>query len=390
MKQNIMALGLLCVSATLTSCFKDEPLNAECDIEQAFIHTDQPEAMFFNANDTLVRVPASDHTVKFKVLPEADITAVAPRFRTTAGATVTADDGLPLDTPRDFSGGKTVQYTVTSQDGRYRRQYTVSMGTHTIDEISDFGFEDVRQVTQNCNRPYDAWIDVSDGGFEFDCWASCNGGFDISMGRETDDNHVTADMFPTVSIADGRTGKGVKLTTRDTGPLGHLMSMPIAAGNLFLGTFDLEHALTETLQSTQFGVPVGKRPLSFSGYYKYRPGTVFTTLDGTADLTDRGDIYAVLYRNTDDQGKPFTLDGTNVRTSKYLVATAILGQTVTTDAWTPFNIDFTYTADIDPAVMARHGYSLAIVFTSSYKGAEFQGAIGSTLWVDDVHVTWEN
>ena len=29
-------------SATLTSCFKDEPLNAECDIEQAYIHVDNP------------------------------------------------------------------------------------------------------------------------------------------------------------------------------------------------------------------------------------------------------------------------------------------------------------------------------------------------------------
>ena len=87
MKGTVFALGLLCVSATLTSCFKDEPLNAECDIEQAFIHVDNPEAMFFNNNDTLVKVLSSERNIKFKVLPEADITAVVPQFRVTRRAT---------------------------------------------------------------------------------------------------------------------------------------------------------------------------------------------------------------------------------------------------------------------------------------------------------------
>ena len=37
-----MIAASLIGSSTLTSCFKDEPLNAECDIEQAYIHVDNP------------------------------------------------------------------------------------------------------------------------------------------------------------------------------------------------------------------------------------------------------------------------------------------------------------------------------------------------------------
>lgn len=55
MKGKFLALAMMCLSTTLTSCFKDEPLNAECDIEQAYIHVDNPEAMFFSKNDTLQR-----------------------------------------------------------------------------------------------------------------------------------------------------------------------------------------------------------------------------------------------------------------------------------------------------------------------------------------------
>ena len=391
MKGKFLALAMMCLSTTLTSCFKDEPLNAECDIEQAYIHVDNPEAMFFSKNDTLVNVLSSERGIRFKVLPEADITALVPQFRLTEGATVKADDGQPLNTPRDFSDGKEVRYTVTSQDGKWSRSYTVSIGMRTIDAISNFNFEDVQQVTEGCNRPYDAWVEKFSDGFIMDCWATGNGGFDISMGEEDDENHVTKDQFPSVSIDNGHTGKGVRLTTCSTGPFGLLMNMPIAAGNLFLGKFDLSQALGETLKATMFGVPVSKKPLSFSGYYTYKPGEKFTNRQNKWDktVTDRGDIYAVLYRNTDDKGHSVTLDGSNVRSSNLIVATAIIDEVKTTDTWTFFNIPFTYTTEIDPAVLAKHGYSLAVVFTSSFKGADFQGAVGSTLCIDDVHLSWD-
>ncbi len=70
-------------SATLTSCFKDEPLNAECDIEQAYIHVDNPLEMFANYTDTIVKVLSNEQDITFNVKRHTDISNMAPLFRLT-------------------------------------------------------------------------------------------------------------------------------------------------------------------------------------------------------------------------------------------------------------------------------------------------------------------
>ena len=49
--------GLLLFAAItammLGSCFKDEPDNAECDIEKAWIHFDNPLECVWSLNDTI-------------------------------------------------------------------------------------------------------------------------------------------------------------------------------------------------------------------------------------------------------------------------------------------------------------------------------------------------
>ena len=51
-----LSLSTVC-ALSLSSCFKDEPLNAECDIEQAYIHPGSWMKLWFtNASDTLVNV----------------------------------------------------------------------------------------------------------------------------------------------------------------------------------------------------------------------------------------------------------------------------------------------------------------------------------------------
>ena len=74
---------------TLTSCFKDEAPNAECDIVQAWIHADDPSAMFYQASDSLVYVISDKTDIRFTVRRKADITALAPHFAITPGAVMT-------------------------------------------------------------------------------------------------------------------------------------------------------------------------------------------------------------------------------------------------------------------------------------------------------------
>ena len=89
---------------SLSSCFKEEPLNAECDIEAAWVHVDKPEDVFFNNTDTLVDVMSAENTIVFTKKPDADVTAMAPWFRLTPGARITPENGSEHDFSNEQAG----------------------------------------------------------------------------------------------------------------------------------------------------------------------------------------------------------------------------------------------------------------------------------------------
>lgn len=369
----------IAVCSSLTSCFKDEPLNAECDIEQAYVHTDNPSETFFAASDTLVNVPSDLTKITFNVKPGADLTAMAPMFKLTEGATIEPENG----SVHDFSNDKSVTYKVTSQDGQWSRTYAVTFKTQT--SVGKYDFENFRLVKGSAGGEYYEWSDLNDEGEWLGNWATGNPGYNISMSL------ADAYGYPTAPYNEGYYGHAVKLETRSTGLLGAMVHMGIAAGNLFIGYFDVIKALTSTLKATNFGKPFDRKPLRFTGWYKYKPGKDFIDKDGNVipDQTDQADIYAVFYRNHDSNGNPVMLYGDDVLTNKNIVAIARIDKVNTTDEWTKFDINFNYTADVDPTELANRGYNLAVVFTSSNQGASFCGAIGSTLIVDEVEVVCE-
>lgn len=98
------------------------------------------------------------------------------------------------------------------------------------------------------------------------------------------------------------------------------MRMPIAAGNLFIGSFDGANAVSAPLKSTLFGLPFGKKPLKFVGDYCYKPGTKFIAgVDENfkpreISYLDSCDIYAVLYEA--DELERNSLNGDDVLTNK--------------------------------------------------------------------------
>ena len=47
---------------------------------------------------------------------------------------------------------------------------------------------------------------------------------------------------------------------------------------------------------------------------------------------------------------------------------------------------FLYRQEVDQETLQNRGYSLAIVFSSSNEGDKFEGAVGSTLLIDDVSI----
>lgn len=376
MKYLGLAATLLC-GLTMTSCFKEEPLNAECDITEAYIHSDNPTEMFFNVTDTLVRVYSTEDNVKFDVRRSADLTQLAPYFRITDGATIEPENG----SVHDFSEGKTVTYIVTSQDKAWKRQYVVSAKPQTDNNLY-YDFEHFRLNTNKPAGKYYVWSDLDENGEELGNWDTGNSGYNKSR------SEATPDQYPTTPDVNGKEGYCVKLTTSDTGPFGQIALMPIAAGNLFIGKFVTEQAMTDAMTATQFGQPTTIKPIRLNGYYKYKRGAVFTDKIKVVQegRKDYGTIYAVFYDRVDANGNSVVLYGDNVQTSEQIVALAKLPDIDDTPEWTFFSVDFEYRKDVDPVKLANKGYSLAIVCSSSVGGATFDGAVGSTLWVDELSV----
>lgn len=374
-----MTLLSVCLCTSLSSCFKDEPLNAECDIEQAYVHKDAPLDLFFALSDTLVSVPSDVADITFRIKAGADLTQLAPMLRLTDGAKVTPESG----STHDFSDGKTVSYTVTSEDGQYQRTYTI--GFKTYNPISEFSFEHYKLVSGPNTGEIYQWSDLYADGSEANNWATGNAGFNLSMGT------AAPDEYPTVPIKDGVSGMGVTLETKSTGALGAMVNKRLAAGNLFLGSFDVRNALQDAMQATQFGVPFDRKPLRLTGWYKYKPGTTYQDKDGktVSGRTDMGNIYAVFYRNHDADGNALVLHGDDVKTNPCIIALADLGNVSATADWTEFSVDFAYTEEIDHQLLINQGYNIAVVCTSSIEGASFCGAIGSTLCVDELKIIWE-
>ena len=363
----------------LSSCFKDEAPNAECDIIEASLHVDNPTDIFYNPTDTLVRVLYTDDNISFSVRRKADLTALAPTFRITDGATISPAGG----SVHDFSKGPVI-YTVTSEDKEWSRSYKVSFipVIRTSKDTLSFNFEDYHLDSKG---KYYIWCEKHEDGNMYDDWATGNAGYGLTNGS------AGPEAYPSTVLDEGYEGKGVKLVTCSTGPFGQMVKLPLAAGNLFLGTFDMSIALKTPRLATGFGLPFDKKPKTFTGYYKYTPGEKFQNKDESIveGKVDEASVYAILYRNHDEDGNPVVLNGDNVQTSPLIVAKAIAANIVPTDKWTQFTVDFSYLKDFDLDLLENRGYNLAVVFSSSADGAFFQGAIGSTLCIDNVKIICE-
>lgn len=381
--------GLMSV-LLLTGCAK-EPLNAECDIEGATLTT--PDEV----RDVLI----TNDAVNIKVSNYCDMTSLAPVFELTPGATVNPPSG----TYRDFTTPQI--YTVTSEDKKWHKDYVV-----TIDYMNPplkYGFENIElQQYGNTNYYYDVFVEyktdadgnpIYNGGepvVDFR-WASGNEGFAwTGYGKEPDD-------YPTFQVADSRDGgKCLCLITRKTGTLANMYNKPLAAGNLFMGSFNMGEALMTPLKSTHFGMAFTQVPIAIEGYYKYTPGEIYCELDKSAKdklkpipgKQDEFNVIGVMFDNT--MTEKGYLDATNMTSEDneaiISVATIADADRVPADDWTFFRVDFVTRPGkvVDIEKLKKGNYSIFLVFTSSIKGDYFSGAEGSTLYVDDVELICDN
>jgi hypothetical protein len=387
MKKYTIFIALCC--CCITSCIKDEAMNKECDIESAWIEGEEYEQYFYQTTEMRKENISSTETeIIFSVRSLISMTTQIPvNFKITAGATIEPASG----SLQDFTQGA-VTYTLTSEDGQWKRTYKVSLREASL-PAEKFSFENVETRTEQTmlfgSNEMHVFYEMTSGEPNY-CWATGNSGSALTK------NGSKPEEFPAYSIADGKEGRGVCLNTQSAGPLGEAMKKPIAAGSLFLGKFVVEHVLSDALKATQFGVPNSKEPVRITGWYKYKPGEKFTDMDMTEypDRTDEASIYAVFYRNTDDEGNSYVLDGHDVEDldkvldNPQVYKVARVASLPATDTWTQWEMFFEGKDAPDDLVKAQ-GCNLALVFSSSKSGAQFEGAIGSTLYIDEVEVSYE-
>lgn len=366
----------LLIATAMASCIKDEALNSEADIEMCTL-----------PGNILSRAPIIENNeIRLMIKPQANLSNLAPEFTLTPGATIEPASG----TPRNFTKQQAYTYTVTSQDGQWKKDYIVKVFVFAIN--TQYSFETFRtHKNEDGKEDYYVFYEKNSGGDEVLTWASGNEGFAFTGVK------ATIDEYPTTVDPQGKYDNCLKLQTKSTGRLGETVGMPLAAGNLFMGSFSIN--LDDVLSATKFGVQFTHKPTKLKGWYKFQAGETFYELDNSTNppslkavpgKKDICDIYAVFYE-TDETLQ--TLTGHNVldKSNPHIISLARLAEPQETNTWTYFELPFepVNNRTIDEEKLKAGNYNIAVVFSSSIRGDHFEGAPGSTLWIDEVELEYE-
>ena len=190
----------------------------------------------------------------------------------------------------------------------------------------------------------------------------------------------------------GNGNYAAKMITLDNGKLAGTFGAPISAGSIFTGVFNSDKIDPSNPQAAiEFGTPFTGRPEKLRLKYQYAAGEVNKDKSGSElAYPDALDIYALL---------EVRFGGKTER-----LATAWLRSNDDQAELTTREIAFTY-GELDssfPDYMkpVGHGYvsadsatfilptHITFVASSSFDGANFAGAIGSTLIIDDVEMVY--
>ena len=158
LKTFIPAIGLLFATE---ACIQDEALNTEADILTCSL----PE-------EYLSAAPRIDNnTVTLNIQPDIDISALAPVFTLTEGATISPASGTAID----FLNAKdhAATYTVTSQDGQWSKDYTVRV---VQQETPSTYYFNTLQLDKDNNK-YAIFNEYDESGNFLMAWASGNPGY---------------------------------------------------------------------------------------------------------------------------------------------------------------------------------------------------------------------
>lgn len=191
----------------------------------------------------------------------------------------------------------------------------------------------------------------------------------------------------------GADNLAAKMITLDNGTLAGTFGAPISAGSIFTGFFNSDNIeLSNPQAAIEFGTPFSGRPVKVRFKYSYVPGPVNKNGDGEVlDYSDACDIYAILEIR---QGGGIQRLGTAWFRSEVIQEALVTQEIVFTygelDASFPeymYPVDNSYVSNqLAQFALPTH---ITFVASSSFDGANFAGAIDSTLVIDDVELVYE-
>lgn len=334
-------------------------------------------------------VMGEDHVITFRVNEE--MVTANPDLLKSLEPTVTFSEDASVSSTLDGEGfSKDVTYTVLSEDGKTKTTYTVK-------------------------KPFQGKVLV----YSFEEWEEKQGNLNTDAGFTSFTYHLPMPKDQLASSAEGANMLGlfgiegmpvyksdddkkvgtsaIKLVTMDTKAKASILVPALTSGSVYTGKFNMEHAMTDKMKCTEFGISYDRKPVTFRGWYKYTPGEVYINGEGATKpedvkvvegKVDECAVMAVLYEEElNEEGKNIPLNGHNINESPRHVAVAMLADGTAKAEWTHFEIPFTFVNG--KSYDASKKYYIAIVCSSSKLGDRFQGAGGSTLLLDELEVIGE-
>lgn len=272
--------------------------------------------------------------------------------------------------------GTTYEYRAWCS-GQENESPTYTFTTERAIPLKNGGFEE-------WSKPGKPWLLYGSGDEMY--WDSGN------WGSTTLSSDASVTVYDESVTARGSTGtRSVKMTSAFVG-LGSIGKF--AAGNAFVGRY----VKTNGTSGAQigFGRPHAARPNKLKGYFKYTSSTInYSELDYVSKgEPDTGYLYVAIgdwpVEATGDSNVPFLVDtsakkffdrtGVNVIAYEEIIFT----QTPEDGEMIPFEIELKYR---DTRRKAKY---IMVVATSSRYGDYFTGGTGSTLWLDDLELIYDN
>jgi len=351
---------LVILTVALVSCVKEDffGLSSFGNIKSIIVSNQASNAMINN----------SDFTVEVEIPAGVDLSSISIQTLTLSSF-ATADkkvgDVLDLNEPQ--------QINVTAEDGNIST-WTITSFVASATPQLDNG---------DLNLWYKTGSDYYEPGESANntIWGTGNQGTQI------------LNKLATIPEDLGGGNLAAKMITLDNGKLAGTFGAPISAGSIFTGVFNPDKIDPSNPEAAiEFGTPFSGRPISLRFKYQFENGEVNKDKQGNElSYPDALDIYALL---------EIRLGGKTER-----LATAWFRSSEDQAELVTKEVDFTY-GELDstfPDYMkpTDHGYvsadsaafvlptHITFVASSSFDGANFAGAIGSTLIADNVEMVYE-